>query len=208
MKAQWTTREVVKLWRTFYSHCQKSYSRIDMFLISNTIIKQVVKCKINAMALSDHAPIELGIDINTDQEKKGRWRMNTLLLQDENFKQLMEDIKSFFEINAGSTNTRAMEWEASKAYVRGKMIAHSSKKKKENIKTIKELETAIKNQEMELSKQFSDKLYQDICKLKFQLQEIYNKKVEYALFRLGTTFYEGGEKTGKLLARQIKKQDS
>ena len=61
---------------------------------------------------------------------------------------------------------------------------------------------------MELSKQYSDKLYQDICKLKFQLQEIYNKKVEYALFRLGTTFYEGGEKTGKLLARQLKKQDS
>ena len=155
---------------TFYSHSHKSYSRIDMFLISNTIIKQVVKCKINAMALSDHAPVELGIDINTDQEKKGRWPMNTSLLQDENFKQLLkEDIKSFFEINAGSTNTRAMEWEASKAY---------------------------------------DKLYQDICKLKFQLQEIYNKKVEYALFRLGTTFYEGGEKTGKLLARQLKKQDS
>jgi hypothetical protein len=131
---------------TFYSHSHKSYSRIDMFLISNTIIKQVVMCKINAMALSDHAPVELGIDINTDQDKKGRWRMNTSLLQDENFKQLLkEDIKSFFEINAGSTNTRAMEWEASKAYVRGKMIAHSSKKKKENIKKIKELEIAIKN---------------------------------------------------------------
>ena len=70
-------------------------------------------CKINAMALSDHAPVELGIDINTDQEKKGRWPMNTSLLQDENFKQLLkEDIKSFFEINAGSTNTRAMEWDA------------------------------------------------------------------------------------------------
>lgn len=116
---------------TFFSHCQKSYSRIDMFMISNTIIKQVVTCKMNAMALSDHAPVELGIDINTDVEKKGRWRMNTLLIQDENFNLLLkEDIKSFFEINACSTDTKAMEWEASKAYIRGKIIAPSSKKKK------------------------------------------------------------------------------
>lgn len=145
---------------TFFSHCQKSYSRIDMFLISNTIIKQVVTCKMNAMALSDHAPVELGIDINTDVEKKGRWRMNTLLKQDENFNLLLkEDIKSFFEINAGSTDTKAMEWEASKVYIRGKIIAHSSKKKKENMKKITDLEKAIKDQEMELTKHFSDELY-------------------------------------------------
>ena len=188
---------------TFFSHCQKSYSRIDMFLISKTIIKQVVTCKINAMALSDHAPVELGIDINTDVEKKGRWRMNTSLIKDENFNLLLkEDIKSFFEINAGSTDTKATEWEASKVYIRGNIIAHSSKNKKENMEKIIELERAIKNQEMELTKHFSDKLYQQVCEFKFQLQDIYNKKAEYALFRLGTTFYEGGEKSGKLLARQ------
>ena len=50
-----------------------------------------------------------------------------------------------------------MEWEASKAYIRGKMIAHSSKKKKEDMRRIKEFESEIKNQEIELSKKFSDK---------------------------------------------------
>lgn len=70
----------------------------SMFLISNTIIKQVVKCRINAMALLDHAPVELGIDINTDVEKKGRWRMKTSFIQDENFNLLLKkDIKSFLE---------------------------------------------------------------------------------------------------------------
>ena len=38
---------------------------------------------------------------------------------------------------------------------------------------------------MELSKQYSDKLYQDICKLKFQLQEIYNKKLNMLYLGLG-----------------------
>ena len=64
--------------------------------------------------------------------------MNTLLIKDQNFNLLLkEDIKSFFEINAGSTNTKAIEWEASKAYFRGKIIAHSSKKKKENMESQK-----------------------------------------------------------------------
>lgn len=97
---------LVDIWRlinhsdreyTFFSHCHQSYSRIDMFLISNTLIKQVVNCKINAMALSDHVAVGLSIDINTDTEKKGRWRMNTSLLQDEYFNQMLkDDLISFF----------------------------------------------------------------------------------------------------------------
>ena len=37
---------------------------------------------------------------------------------------------------------------------------------------------------------------------------MYNTNVEYALFRLRTTFYEEGEKASKLLSRQLKKQKS
>lgn len=33
------------------------------------------------------------------------------------------------------------------------------------------------------------------------------KKVEYAMYRLKNKFYESGEKTGKLLARQVKEKD-
>ena len=111
----------------------------------------------------------LSIDMNADTEKKGRWRMNTSLLKDESFSlSLKDDLVSFFEVNAGSASTRAMEWEASKAYIRGKMIAHSSKKKKEDMRRIKEFESEIKNQEIELSKKFSDKLYQDTCKLNYK----------------------------------------
>lgn len=55
---------------------------------------------------------------------------------------------------------------------------------------------------------FSEPQYQKLCKIKFQLHEIFNKKVEYSLCRLKTHFYEGGEKTGKILARQVKVKDS
>lgn len=209
---------LVDIWRlvnprereyTFYSHCHKSHSRIDMFLISNTMTKHVTHCKINAIALSDHAAVKLGIDINCDKERKGRWRLNTSLLSHDAFSlSLKEDLQSFFEINTGSTDRRSTEWEASKAYVRGKIIGYASKRKREDRDRIQELDNKIKNYEKELSQYFSNQLYQDICKLKFELQEIYNKKVEYALFRLGTTFYEEGEKTGKLLGRQLKQKNT
>lgn len=55
---------------------------------------------------------------------------------------------------------------------------------------------------------YSDHLYQTICKFKYELHDIYKKKAKYALFRLKTNFYEGGEKNGRLLARQLKQQDN
>lgn len=70
----------------------------------------------------------------------------------------------------GSTDRKSTEWEASKAYIRGKIIAYSSKKKKEDMNKIKELETKIRTHERELAENFSNQLYQNICK--FELQEI------------------------------------
>lgn len=67
------------------------------------------------------------------------------------------------------------------------------RKKREGVQKIKELEKEIKLKEKKLSEKYVESLFRDICGLKFQLNEIYNKKVAYSLFRLKTTFYEGGE---------------
>lgn len=108
----------------------------------------------------------------------------------------------------GSTSSIAMVWEASKAYIRGKMIAKSSKRKKEQNDNIKKLEAELNSMEKELARHYSDSLFQNICKCKFQIHDIFNKKAEYAMFRLKTRFYESGEKTGRLLARQLMEQNS
>lgn len=69
---------LVDIWRllhptereyAFFSHCHRSFFRINMFLISNNIIKQVINCKINATSLSDRAAVELDIDMNAETEK-------------------------------------------------------------------------------------------------------------------------------------------
>ncbi len=64
------------------------------------------------------------------------------------------------------------------------------------------LEKEIVKLEKQLAKQYVENKFMVICQLKFKLHEMYNKKAEYVLFRLKTSFYENGEKTGRLLAAQ------
>lgn len=51
------------------------------------------------MAITDHGLVELHIDLRANKSKAGRWRLNTSLLQDEQFAtRLGEDIKVFLDI--------------------------------------------------------------------------------------------------------------
>lgn len=70
-----------------------------------------------------------------------RWRMNTSLLQDKSFKtSLCEDLKSFLELNIGSTQEIATVGEASEVYIWGKLIAYAAQKKKDNQTRLKKIE--------------------------------------------------------------------
>lgn len=209
---------LVDIWRlvhplekeyTFYSHSHKTYSRIDYFLISNSCVDLIVNSKIGVIALTDHALVELHINLQVEKISRGRWRLNTSILQDDQFVlTLQRDIEYFLQVNVGSTDRLATVWDALKAFVRGKCLGYCSKKKKESGKNVQTLEENIGKLEKQLAEKFDENKFKEICKLKFNLHEIYNKKAEYALFRLRTHFYENGEKTGKLLARQLKKMDS
>uniref|UniRef100_A0A8D0BJ26 exodeoxyribonuclease III n=1 Tax=Salvator merianae TaxID=96440 RepID=A0A8D0BJ26_SALMN len=42
---------------TFYSHSQKTYSRLDYILISTSLIHNLLDASISAITLSDHAPV-------------------------------------------------------------------------------------------------------------------------------------------------------
>ncbi len=91
-------------------------SRIDFILISNTLIDSVVDCEIGAIAFSDHVIAELHVDLDGEVVKRGRWRLNTILLQNEKFSNTVsEDLKFFFEIHISSTLKISYIWEASKA---------------------------------------------------------------------------------------------
>lgn len=46
---------------SFFSHVHQSFSRIDYFLIDNKLLSLVQHCAYNAIVISDHAPLTLGL---------------------------------------------------------------------------------------------------------------------------------------------------
>lgn len=113
---------------TFYSHRHKSHSRFDYFLISKDLVESVSDCSIGTIALTDHAAVQLELVMEPDRVRKNRWRMNISLFQDPGFSNLMiEELDNFFLWNTGSTDKVGTVWEASKAYIRGEIIAYSSR---------------------------------------------------------------------------------
>uniref|UniRef100_H3AYR5 Endonuclease/exonuclease/phosphatase domain-containing protein n=1 Tax=Latimeria chalumnae TaxID=7897 RepID=H3AYR5_LATCH len=148
---------LVDIWRlvhpqslefTFRSAPHNTRTRIDMLLISKNIVNSVKSCEIGIRALSDHAPVDLMLQWETGMPKKGRWHMNTSLLQVGGHKEEIRAIVcEYLELNEGSVPANALLWEAGKAYFRGHIMALSSRVRRENLGKIRELEQCIKDLE-------------------------------------------------------------
>lgn len=160
----WRLRNPSKREYTFYSHNHKSHSRIDYFLISKDPIKIVIDSTIGVIALTVLiATVELCVSICSEKIKSNRWRLNTSFLQNTLFKQrLSEELTNFFQINIGSTSKIGIVWDASKAFIRGKIIAEASKRKKQDREIISKLGDKIKQKERELSENYSEDLLKHV----------------------------------------------
>lgn len=98
--------------------------------------------------LSDHAPVELNIDLQVEKYNRGRWKLNPSLLRDEQFVAVLkDDINFFWDVNIGTTERLATVWDTLKAFIRGKCLGYSSKKAKESKQKIQTLVKQISHLE-------------------------------------------------------------
>ena len=70
------------------------------------------------------------------------------------------------------------------------------------------MENTIKQAEIELKQQMTQDGMRKLTKLKYQFNNIVTQKVEFNLFRARQTYFESGDKAGKLLASYIKQRES
>jgi hypothetical protein len=60
------------------------------------------------------------------------WKLNNILLNDNLFKEeIKKETKDFLELNTNKTTTYTSLWHTMKAFLRGKLIALSTSKKKQ-----------------------------------------------------------------------------
>lgn len=107
-----TTRDL-----TFFSSRHSVFTRIDYFLLSHPLIRDVIDCSIGTIGITDHATIEICILINVKKEKDVCWRMNASLLHNKDFITCIKNqITIYFEINRGTAEQKYI-WDGFKAFI-------------------------------------------------------------------------------------------
>lgn len=129
-----------------------------------------------------------------------RWIFNSSLLRDEHSVEFIKsEILDYWLNNEGSVSNPAVEWDAFKAVIRGRLIQHCSYLKKRSVQRLHELEVDIKKMENMHSAQRVHSMLLELNKLKVEYNSILQKKVEFTIFRTKQKYYEQGERTGRFL---------
>lgn len=107
---------------TFYSHPHDSYTRIDYFLLPQSLLFKVKSASIGSITFSDHPAIFVDIDLLSPSPKQWLWKINDSLLQNpEVAEEISRELRRFFDSNAGEGSAPMMVWEGHKSYFRGSL---------------------------------------------------------------------------------------
>uniref|UniRef100_H2ZU39 Endonuclease/exonuclease/phosphatase domain-containing protein n=1 Tax=Latimeria chalumnae TaxID=7897 RepID=H2ZU39_LATCH len=209
---------LVDIWRhlhprtreySHYSHVHNSFSRIDLVLILSSLIHQVKECKFLPHYISDHSPINIRMETPDGGRGPYRWRLDPQLLnKEESVREIESAIKEFFRFNHPLVSTPDMIWEAFKAIIQGKIIALSSAYKKSYRQHTVTLELDLRRAETELYKSNSAENRERVASLQHELNVLSTSKAERALLRIRSRFYARGDKAGKLLAWQLRREEA
>ena len=136
-----------------------------------------------------------------------QWRFNSTLLSDSEFVRFIEQkISFFFETNTTPDVSALVIWDALKAYLRGEIIAFTANKKRLSQKEQLDLTSKIKEIDQQYAHTQTPELYNKHLELKTRFDLLTTYQTQNILLKNKSNYYEHGEKCGKLLASQLKRQ--
>lgn len=183
----------------------QTYTRIDYFFIDNLLLPNLRSCSYESILISDHAPLVIELAILDSSLVKKHWRLDPLLLTDEKFVTLTSSkIKTFLSENKIPGMSCKIIWEAMKAFLRGEIISYAAFKRKSMLQKQKDLSDQILSVDRQYAQSPSSALYKERLRLQTEFNIISTRQVEGCLIRTKSVFYEHGEKTGKILANQLR----
>ena len=213
---------LIDIWRTYNPLLERftwrrsnplQQSRLDYFLVSESICNFVRDADIRPGYRTDHSMITLDLIFGENTKRNTFWKFNSSLLRDYTYvKQINDIIESTIEQYAASpydrNNLKNIETEEISftisdqlfldvllMEIRSKTIAYSTAKKKESVALEKHLEKEISYLEGKIDK--NEKDIQDIKEANKKLCEIRQKKMEGVLLRSKARWVGEGEKITK-----------
>ena len=201
----WRSRFPTQKAFSFFSPVHHSFSRIDFFLIDNTLLHNVQSCDYHSIVISDHAPTSIEINFPHGRPPSRFWRFSPQLMSEPSFKDLLtSQIKFFFETNDTPDIDSNILWETFKAYLRGQIISYVSNYRKLEQSQLIQISTDVRSLDDQYSVNPSPALYTKRLQLQAQYDLLSTGKVERQLLQSRQRYFEQGDKAGKLLAYQAK----
>lgn len=190
---------------SFFSHAYRSFSRIDFFLIDKTLISSITSVQYLPIIVSDHSTIVLDLRFNLKPKQFRFWRLDTLLLADEEFcKYVSDSITFFYDINRNDETSPSLLWDTMKAFLRGKIISYTNHVNKSRKARREELTKSIADIDRSLSVTNTPDLFKERLRLKTELDLLLTTEAEHLILRSRGSLYEHGDKAGRILANQLR----
>jgi len=187
-------------------HC-----RLDFFLTSQSLLGSITSANILPGFKTDHSMITLNISLHSNPRGPGFWKLNTSLLADKDYIDLMRltihETQNEYE-NDESINP-ALLWDMNKLKIREKSLSFAAAKKRKTLYKQHELEEKIALLEKELEQPTAVSKTQETNKteqlelFKSQLEEIMIIKVrtQGAILRSKIKWYNEGEKKHQIFSK-------
>uniref|UniRef100_A0A3B4WDT5 exodeoxyribonuclease III n=1 Tax=Seriola lalandi dorsalis TaxID=1841481 RepID=A0A3B4WDT5_SERLL len=165
-------------------------SRLDYWLISQTISKDVLKCEISISPLTDHCMIKLALKIiQQPQSSETIWKFNNSLLLNDGF---CKQVKILFQSVDKLDMSHMSKWEWFKfklkhlAIETGKRIAQTRKHKQNEL--TKKINTLCEKTVLSIEEKAELRI------LQVQIDDMYREKANGAFIRSRARWLEQGEK--------------
>ncbi|KAM9311530.1 E3 ubiquitin-protein ligase RNF213 [Gastrophryne carolinensis] len=189
---------------SFYSHAANSYSRIDYLLMSHHALDWDPSAWIGLIVWSDHAPIFVSIQLPGLSPSCWSWRLNDNLLGDAVCSSAIETaIEHFFNDHKGDNTPLPYQWEALKCVIRGELIKHGSRLKRERASLVKQTLQLIRSLEADHKANQTNTTLLDLTRAREKLQKLYDQSYLRYRDRGKARLYESANKCGRLLTRSL-----
>ena len=180
-------------------HC-----RLDFFLVSQSFLSNVTFADILPGFKTDHSMITLNISLHTNPRGRGFWKLNTSLLTNTDYIDLikMTILQTQKEYENDPTTNPALLWDMIKLKVREKSIIFAAGKKRQTVHREQMLEEKIASLEKELEQSPSTTTHQcniasELESCKKELEAIIRLRTQGAILRCKARWYNEGEKNTK-----------
>ena len=195
-------------WRRFNSTQQ---ARLDYFLVSESLVLEMVSAEIKSSYRSDHAMVYIELPLQSRQKHSTFWKFNNSLLKDKTYVDIIKNtilelkkqycVKVYDMDNIANVGNDEIQFvindqtffEMVLLEIRGRTISYASYKKKKET----EKENLLKREISELEKKVDENNLQTLEMKKEQLQDLRKTKTEGMIVRSRAKWIQEGEKPSR-----------